>query len=790
MSLFSVKQFSVVAAAALLSVSLGPEREPTAPPEFILADIYDGALASDGTNYLAVYNNRWDDGASIAVTPITAEGQVLAPRGRVIHRGGLFGGGFSPAVAYGAGIFLAAMTTTTGLDLVRLDATGTPLDTTPIPLSASDPDAPAIAFDGVNFLVTDRPRNPIWAYPSQSWRVSPSGQVLDATPIPFGGVRAIFDGTNYLVVSFNSIEAQLLGQHVRPDGSLVESSPIVLAESVEFNRLSAPSVACDVTGGCLLTWLERLQEDRFSLQGRRIAPDGTSGDPLSGFPISKSPITWANFTARQYQQLNTAVWWDGAAYNVAWPNGWQILGARLNGPKTEDLVDRVLQSIDPVPENEPGKVSVAQGTGGTLMSWQIGDGNQRGAHVRALRLDSGPVLRNVSFPIAFNRFSQGTPQIASNGSGYLLTWGQAGLKFARRTDAQGNPVDEQPLPILRDFRAMAVASVGADYLVVGEDHSDDGFSDIFGIRIPAQGPPGEPFAISARRTGDSRGREERPVVAASDHGYLVAWVDGRNSDETHPAQHFMTRVSPDGIVQDPGGILLVDEGWPFLDLASDGTNFMAMTLLTEVESDPQRPVTIAIDGKTGTVGATTILSTEWGYADVRLQYSNGQYLALWPGAGGQLNAMRVDPSGMPIDPSPFIIRGQLGNLRFPGVVPTRSGFFVVWSDRRNGERHAGIYGAHVSSAGVSSPPNGELLLADATYDFDPSPRLASVSPEQAMLTYARFDGDENTAHRAHLAHYRLLTLHDAETTPAIANQGFRELVARVGRWIASLIPIG
>jgi len=201
----------------------------------------------------------------------------------------------------------------------RLSPTGAGLAPAEVPLAeAAYPDrylrSPAAAFDGRNYLVAWTESERYGAPHVVGVRLTPDGTVLDEAKIPIvsGQTPAVaFDGTNYLVVAreyafdpYGSTNS-LLATRVTPSGTVLDTTPIVVASSLGYDP--TPAVAFNGTN-YLVVWLTR---DRtgfvITIGGARVARNGTVLDP-SGLVIAR-PVTGSD---------QPTVASDGAGYLVAW----------------------------------------------------------------------------------------------------------------------------------------------------------------------------------------------------------------------------------------------------------------------------------------------------------------------------------------------------------------------------------------------------------------------------------------------------------------------------------------
>ena len=130
----------------------------------------------------------------------------------------------------------------------------------------------------------------------------------------------------------------------------------------------------------------------------------------------------------------------------------------------------------------------------------------------------------------------------------LLAFG--GSRLAVHPVSAAGPLAPK-LPLPGDQQNPSVASDGSGFLVVWEDRAPD-FSegDIYAARVDADGNTLDPngIAISTRPE-----LEWEPEVSFDGTNYLVAWTDSTASNRSDVRA---ARVSPDGEVLDPDGIVL------------------------------------------------------------------------------------------------------------------------------------------------------------------------------------------------------------------------------------------
>jgi phosphoribosylformylglycinamidine (FGAM) synthase PurS component len=192
--------------------------------------------------------------------------------------------------------------------------------------------APALSFDGANFLVVweDEGSTDRAIYGA---RVTPGGAVLD--PQGFCVCRAAsyqeypalsFDGANFLVVwedlrgGGGGEQSDIYGARVTPGGAVLDSQGFCVSQAVNEQR----GLALGFDGAnFLVVWTDERSGMDWDIYGARVTPQGEVLDP-QGTVVSRAIG----------DQFAPALGFDGANFLVAWvdPRGgheWAIYGARM-----------------------------------------------------------------------------------------------------------------------------------------------------------------------------------------------------------------------------------------------------------------------------------------------------------------------------------------------------------------------------------------------------------------------------------------------------------------------------
>ncbi|WP_224241656.1 Ig-like domain-containing protein [Hyalangium gracile] len=702
----------------------------------------------------------------------------------------------APAVASNGTDYLVVWTDDRGGDVdiygARVSQDGAVLDALGIAISTAinAQQAPAVAFDGTNYLVvwSDGRRgsgNDIYGA-----RVSPAGSVLEPSGLPLATstvftlqMRApavAFDGMNYLVVweektGFNGL-TNLNGLRVSPAGTPL-GSPL-LVSSATGNQL-APALAFDGTN-FLAVWQDE-RAGQGDIYGARISSAGTLLDS-TGIAISTTPQL----------QANPTVEFNGTSYLVVWEDyrnastGTDLFGARvaLNGT----VLDSAGLPLFALASNQTQPALTRQGTQ-YLLAWQ--DLRSGSNDVYAARLNSAGVVQDAAgLPLMVAPGEQSTVAVASNGTTPLVTWGDARTLdiVGTRVSADGTVLDPSGVTIslaTNSETSPAVAFDGTNYLVVWQDNRGSGF-DLYGVRVSASGTV---LDATGLLISGSTGHQRNPAVAFDGNNYLVVWEDTRNGPSS---DIFAARVSPSGTVLDANGLPLCQRFSPqeHPAVAFDGNNYLVVwadagtsaardiygtrvsrtgtvldTAFVGISTDASDQATpaLAFDGtnylvvwndwrnnstadvygarvtRAGAVlDATGVLlagGTE-AQADPAVAFDGTNYLLVWSDyqsfPSSNLYARRVRTAGTPLDSSPITVSSAPGHQQRPSVVYDGASFLVAWQDERGG---AGVdlYAGRVSRTGAVLDGEGFILSA-GTAD-ETSVTLASGGTQGLLAVY-------------------------------------------------------
>ncbi len=425
-------------------------------------------VAWDGTNYLVVWV---ESPRGVYGTRVTPSGAVLAPERFLISATATSES--PPAIAFGGTDFLVAWSDTAeaatyqergyGICGARVTAAAEVRDAMSINISsaANDQRAPAIAWNGLNYLLAWLDVRNSGTTEVFGVRVSPAGVVQDPAAIKISTGEYVWsrpavasDGSNYLVVWPGDV---FRAARVSAGGAVLDGSSFQVAPASGWN----PAAAAWSGSTYLVVW-----EAGGAIYGTRVSPGGSVLDP-GGIVVRR----------QDYGKTKPSVAGGDNGFFVVWQDDqWGVVfGTRVS-------ISGVVLDTTPVPISPPGHSG------------------------RAPKVAWGGDAVNGTYLVTW----------AGNGGAWVARISSAGVVL----DPNGISLS----PSGGYDYGPAVASDGTDFLVVWED-SRSGSSDIYGARVTTSGtvtePDGIPFSTAHYDVMD----ETEPAVASSGPGrFLLAYT--------------------------------------------------------------------------------------------------------------------------------------------------------------------------------------------------------------------------------------------------------------------------
>ena len=631
--------------------------------------------------------------------------------------------------------------------------------------SGQSSQAPAIAFDGTNYLV-------VWADQRLSrdedifgTRISQAGAILDPAGITIASAAGrqlhptvAFAGTQYVVawedfkVSGGS-EADIGAARVSTAGAVTalghvassaqnETQPQIAASggnallawnnagdiraslfngtafsgaisiTADATAQTDPAVAADPGGNYLVAYSEGVTASA-DLRGQFVTAAGaTSG---AAFTISAG-------AGRQYDPSAS---FDGTNYVVAWSNnsgGLNLFGARVSTAGV--VLDTRTEGVTP----NVGGVSISSATanqemaslscvaGACLIAWQDNRNNPTtGSDIFAQRLTtSGALTSNgAEFTISTAAKGQFVPALTSNGTDFFAVWEDGrdvGINtvFGSGVTAAGAVTSPSGLVMATGNNRQSTPALGAAGATTGvfwADSKNFG-SDIELVRFSGASK----LDASARAVSTAVFEQNSPAVTTSAGNFFVVWNDSRNGVDR---DIFGARVDAAGNLLDAGGKAISTATGDQLvpEVATNGT--VSLVIWEDRRNGNFDIFGAIVDNATGnvTVGDIAICTVagDQGRPAVAFDAATSQFLVVWGddriATDANIFGARVSPAGAVLDPDGVAISSAAGGQFAPRLTFLAGTALVVWEDRRL-DPQGDIFGARVTIAGAVTVVGG------------------------------------------------------------------------------------
>lgn len=404
----------------------------------------------------------------------------------------------------------------------------------------------------------------------------------------------------------------------------------------------------------------------------------TTGEILDKASISISTATG--------DQSDPVASWSGSAYLVVWSdrrsNVQHIYAARVwpNG----EVIDKqgILVSGSTGTQAYP---RVASDGSGWEVVWQ--DARSTSHDIYGCRVNSDGSLGKV-MPISTQTGNdEDTPDIAYNGSIYIVTWtdhrnGDADIYGGRvaRTGIRSPgdiliSCDGSGNSITGDQRNARVCAFGSSCMAIWEDMRIDSNTDIYGTRLTAAGAVVDRngFAVST-----ANGVQETPAIAYNGNRILTTWRD-------HTTRLVKgARISTNGVVLDTDGIAIstsIAGSAGVSTCGADNSFLVGWNSLSMGGNDVLAafvPNSGSSSGSAGTV-ISLGLNDQQNYS---VAYNGNQYAVVWAqryNDAFHIMGARYSLSGELLDQSPIGVTTSLAGVQTqPSIAWNGSKYLLVW----------------------------------------------------------------------------------------------------------------
>ncbi len=566
-------------------------------------------------------------------------------------------------------------------------------------------------------------------------RVSPEGEVIDTNGFPVCTADAdqhkskVSYGNGYFLVTwederdFDNSGYDIYGARVTPDGAVLDPDGVGIAASSFWER--GPDLGWNGEA-FMVVWEKGNYGMHWDICAARI---DTSGEALDSSQLTISTSCDAQLAGNSD--------WSGSSYLAIWQEKGDLYGTRVNW--YGDIVDSATIQVCSYSETQ-GRPDLVWGDGNFFAVWE--DFRNLSFDIYGARIDSGGTVVDASgLPIRVDPATdQRRPAITFDGGNYLVVWQQmldsteANYRIeGLRVSSEGAPLDPQPLLLSQGDKGSFpdVSFGGGTYLAVWLDAN---FWDIHGALIDPNGTVSPTIGI--RIAG---GLQENPAVASDGDDFLVVWQDCG----THwpDADIVATRVTSSGEVLDFGGIIIsmtADAAEELPSVTFDGTNYVVAWRRTTGGAGELRTSRVRPDGMVLDPGGISISEIS-PYSDVSVSLGptndgptdgNAQSFVLYSKYQPEpYNALRMFGTFFWGEPEPNLPPEPFSLLVPPDQDTVVKPVFLDWEDAYDPNPNDRVtYAAYVSTSEQFTPES--TLVIDSLTSSE-----CYVSPEQTGRLY-------------------------------------------------------
>jgi hypothetical protein len=470
------------------------------------------SLASDGSQFLAVWMNERPGLSEVYATRLGSDGAVLDPTGIRIGRGGV------PAVAFNGQNYLIAWldrqaTGDAAVLGVRLLPSGERADPAPLTIASGFRLAGIeLASNGEDFLAV---RADYSAGQLVATRVLANGSVVGAGAVPLlsdpaevSSYDVVWNGSDYVVVwEWND---HILARRVATDGTIVDGAPIPVSLSAGAKTsLDVEQVQSDT----VVAWAEARREFyTFDIYAARIDGSGSVLDPEGAALIETD-------RAKQAPQLLSS----GGSAILVWQQS-ESSGASVRSARFDS--DLRLAGGPHLLADHSGAPALAANGSRILAVW---DNNAVDIVGRSLDLEGRP-LDGDPFPLVMAANDQVDPQVAWGAESYLLSWQDRranGGAYGVRVSETGQVLDDPPIRFSNvDSSRPVLAAIGDQFVAGSREYVPDPIDGVLRplLRARRLDARGRAIDLEPIEIAPGAGAENLKVAAGKD-SYLFHWID-------------------------------------------------------------------------------------------------------------------------------------------------------------------------------------------------------------------------------------------------------------------------
>ncbi|MCY2959872.1 MAG: hypothetical protein NTY35_06865 [Planctomycetota bacterium] len=681
-----------------------------------------------------------------------------------------------PRIAAGGGGYLAVWSDsralvvggeqTTDLDVyaMRLDASGTPLDATPIPVTTryGYQRNPQVAWNGESWLVVWESQDPAFSYYGdylRGARVSSAGVVLDPQSILIRTSTSsssiwsmCANGAEWVVAAEGTSagDNDLVGIRVGANGMLLTPTPVVLQPAEYFLHFGIRVVAAQ--GQVLLSWSGASNPvarrfgaslapigSVFDIPGSNLGTSGNSyyaawfsGSGVVGSPIALDGTVLNPGGVSLFSGVNAlaAPAWDGTRWWIGAQHVTQgILGIRVaaNGSPV-DPGGLVVQAPAGATLQSP---ALAGGLGGgAVFAWSSFGPGSLGSNEISTRAASASFALGATTPCSTAAPAQLRPAVCAGPDGYAIAFesalGATRRVLVQRLGVQGNAIDSEPILAgsATTYAGAGIAWNGSVFCVVWNDGSN-----VVARRMRPDGSFVDPAPIAVMQGASAD-------VDAVGSVFLVVTTNSTSFSPEFRSTFVRRFDGATGSFLDAGPINI---GGGFSQLARVATvdGRWLVTYQSNWSHDSAiADVVAAFVNADGSLGTSYGLGTPGGAPQVA--DGNDGALVVWrygstANATNDVVCRRIGHDGS-IGVT-ATLSAAVGRQMNPTVTWDGSQWLVAWEDQRNQvtfyDKRTDIYGSRVAANGAVLDPASFVWLASD--QAIASPALATYGARSLLV---------------------------------------------------------
>lgn len=614
------------------------------------------------------------------------------------------------------------------------------IDTMPSGYARKTSRAPAVAFNGENYLV-------VWTDDSlRGIIVPPSGVPDDPDGFKIAAVSGVDPavaacGTEFLVVWQQGYTPDVYGARVSGSGVVRDPNGFVISNAPRAQY--SPSVASS-DSIYLVVWHDsRTNGKLLDIYAARVRPDRTVLDTQGIVVAACSSVVQPH--KHQYPDVAS----DGTDFLVAWESnlcgGWDTRYSRVS--ESGAVLDPGGVLLTKEGENAKA-ASVAFDDSSYLVVWRRGP--DASANIAGKRVTPGGVILDRN-PIVMSSATgvQEAPDLAFDDSNYVVTWQDSRSSgydiYCTRVTPAGLVLDPQGLLVTgarNDQEAPAIAFGTSDFLVTWLDRrNSQSKPHIYGTMVNRSGTVvGPDVVIPYPESIPLYCTQNHPAAAFDGTNYFVVWQDSQPGGSTWDIRG--ARVSSTGEVLDVPPIhISSDTNYQWNPaVAFGGSEYFVTWQDRRFGASSGWAVYGARVTTSGTLldSSGILIQRHRGYNDITpaVAFDGTNFLVLWN--EGRTYGRFINQAGQFLDSTPFPVTTVAGDKKIPCVVYGQDCFLVVWDDYRTFD-YGRLYGVRLSSFG------GRLDTGDLRLSGGGSPTVGSLDGDFATAWYQINNGTYSVA---------------------------------------------